>query len=117
MQIANYKSQIEWGGAMKFTKRIFVITFLIIAQASSAYAAEPIGKRIVLKKGMVLLLSEKHTIPMVTINMAIKAGSTAEPEDKAGLASITASLLMQGTKRRTASRISNENNFFRGTHL
>jgi len=100
---------------MKFTKRIFVITFLIIAQASSAYAAEPIGKRIVLKKGMVLLLSEKHTIPMVTINMAIKAGSTAEPEDKAGLASITASLLMQGTKRRTASRISSEIDFVGGS--
>jgi len=100
---------------MKFTKRIFVITFLIIAQASSAYAAEPIGKRIVLKNGMVLLLSEKHTIPMVTINMAIKAGSTAEPEDKAGLASITASLLMQGTKRRTASRISSEIDFVGGS--
>jgi zinc protease len=100
---------------MKFNKRIFVITFLIIAQASSAYAAEPIGKRIVLKNGMVLLLSEKHTIPMVTINMAIKAGSTAEPEDKPGLAAITASLLMQGTKRRTANRISNEIDFVGGS--
>ena len=100
---------------MKFNKRIIVITFLIIAQASSAYAAEPIGKRIVLKNGMVLLLSEKHTIPMVTINMAIKAGSTAEPEDKPGLASITASLLMQGTKRRTANRISNEIDFVGGS--
>src|SRR3990172_704488 len=115
MQNANCKSQNEWGGAMKFNKRIIVITFLIIAQASSAYAAEPIGKRIVLKNGMVLLLSEKHTIPMVTINMAIKAGSTAEPEDKPGLASITASLLMQGTKRRTANRISNEIDFVGGS--
>ena len=40
--------------------------------------------------GMILLLSEKHDIPMVTVNMAIKAGSMVEPGDKPGLASITA---------------------------
>lgn len=100
---------------MKFSKRIFVITFLIIAQASSAYAAEPLGKRIPLENGMVLLLSEKHEIPMVTVSMAIKAGDTAEPEDRPGLASITASLLMQGTKRRPASRISGEIDFVGGS--
>ena len=115
MQNAKCKSQIEWGGAMKFNKRIVVITFLIIAQASSAFAAEPIGKRIVLKNGMILLLSEKHTIPMVTINMAVKAGSTAEPATRPGLASLTASMLMQGTKKRTATQISREIDFIGGS--
>ena len=64
---------------------------------------------------MVLLLSEKHEIPMITINMAIKAGSTAVPTDKPGLASITASLLMQGTKKRTASQIHQEIDFIGGS--
>ncbi len=81
----------------------------------NGFAAEPLGKRIPLENGMVLLLSEKHSIPMVTVSMAIKAGSTAEPEDKPGIASITASLLMQGTKRRTASRISGEIDFVGGS--
>ncbi|HEX9137040.1 MAG TPA: pitrilysin family protein [Nitrospirota bacterium] len=78
-------------------------------------AAELIGKRIPLENGMVLLLSEKHDIPMITVNMAIKAGSTAEPGDKPGLASITASLLMQGTLRRSAGRINSEIDFIGGS--
>ncbi len=101
---------------MKLNKYIVIVILIIMSFTPvSAYAAEPLGKRILLKNGMVLLLSEKHTIPMVTINMAIKAGSTAEVEDKPGLASITASLLTQGTKRRTASRISNEIDFVGGS--
>ncbi len=100
---------------MKLTKYTAIVILIIMSfTAVSAHAAEPLGKRIPLGNGMVLLLSEKHTIPMVTINMAIKAGDTAEPEDKPGLASITASLLMQGTKRRTASRISGEIDFVGG---
>jgi zinc protease len=79
------------------------------------YAAEPLGKRIPLENGMILLLSEKHDIPMVTVNMAIKAGSTAEPEDKPGLASITASLLMQGTSKRSAIQINREIDFIGGS--
>ncbi|MCK9418415.1 MAG: insulinase family protein [Nitrospirae bacterium] len=90
---------------------IAVLSLLIIEPA----AAEPIGKRFVLDNGMILLLSEKHDIPMVTMNMAIKAGSMVEPADKPGLASITASLLMQGTARRTASQISREIDFVGGS--
>ncbi len=78
-------------------------------------AAEPLGKRIVLDNGMVLLLSEKHDIPMVTINMALRAGSTSVPADKPGLASITAALLTQGTTRRTASQIQQEIDFIGGS--
>lgn len=83
--------------------------------AGSALAAEPLGKRIVLENGMVLLLSEKHGIPMVTVNMAIMAGNTAAPSDKPGLASITASLLTQGTERRNAKQISSEIDFIGGS--
>ena len=78
-------------------------------------AAEPLGKRIVLKNGMVLLLSEKHELPVVTINMAVRAGSLAEPGDKPGLASITASLLTQGTTSRTANDISRAIDFVGGS--
>lgn len=91
-----------------------ILVFLTLIAACPA-AAEPIGKRILLENGMVLLLSEKHEIPMVTINMAIMAGSTAVPTDKPGLASITASLLMQGTKKRTANQIHQEIDFIGGS--
>lgn len=90
-----------------------VITLVIVPV--TAMSAEPIGKRIVLKNGMVLLLSEKHEIPMVTVSMAIKAGSVVEPGDKPGLASLTASLLTQGTVKRTANQISREIDFIGGS--
>ncbi len=94
-----------------FTAILVILTLFVSNPAS----AEPLGKRILLENGMVLLLAEKHEIPMVTVNMAIKAGSTAVPEDKPGLASITASLLMQGTKKRTANQIHQEIDFIGGS--
>ena len=96
-------------------KSMFFLFMLVISQSALVYAAEPIGKRIVLDNGMILLLSEKHDIPMVTMNMAIKAGSMVEPADKPGLASITASLLTQGTAKRTANQISREIDFVGGS--
>ncbi len=92
-----------------------VTVITLVAVPIIAKAAGPLGKRIPLKNGMILLLSEKHDIPMVTVNMAIKAGSTVEPQDKPGLASLTASLLMQGTTKRTASRINREIDFIGGS--
>jgi zinc protease len=82
-----------------------LLAVLALLASIPASAEQPLGKRILLENGMVLLLSERHEIPMVTVNMAIRAGSTAAPEDKPGLAAITASLLMQGTKKRTANQI------------
>ncbi|MEK6700018.1 MAG: pitrilysin family protein [Nitrospirota bacterium] len=92
-----------------------VTAITLVAVPIIAKADGPLGKRIPLKNGMILLLSEKHDIPMVTVNMALKAGNTAEPQDKPGLASLTASLLMQGTTKRTASRINREIDFIGGS--
>ncbi len=92
-----------------------VTVITLVAVPIIAKADGPLGKRIPLKNGMILLLSEKHDIPMVTLNMAITAGSTVEPQDKPGLASLTASLLMQGTTKRTASRINREIDFIGGS--
>jgi len=94
---------------------ILAVCIAFLASVSSAGALEPLGKRIVLKNGMVLLLAEKHDIPMVTMSLAIRAGGLAEPADKAGLAGITASLLTQGTAKRTAHQISREIDFIGGS--
>lgn len=77
--------------------------------------AAPLGKKIVLESGMVLLLEERHEIPVVTVNMAIRAGGIVEPGDKPGLASLTAALLMQGTTKRSAVQISSEIDFLGGS--
>jgi zinc protease len=101
--------------SMKIFKSFVIILVLISLPLSYVFAAEPLGKRIVLDNGMILLLAEKHAIPVVTISMAITAGKTAEPTGKAGLAALTASLLTQGTTRRTAQQISSEIDFIGGS--
>lgn len=89
---------------------IILCSFMIGTNADAAL----LGKRIALENGMVLLLSERHTIPSVTINMLIKAGQVSEPSDKAGLAHITAGLLTEGTKKRSSSQIAEEIEFVGG---
>jgi zinc protease len=101
---------------MKTVKQLSVfLSFCLLAGATNAFSAAPLGKRIQLDNGMVLLLAEKHDIPMLTVNMAIKAGNTAVAGDKPGLASITAALLTQGTTKRTANQISSEIDFIGGS--
>jgi zinc protease len=94
---------------------VLIAAVMIVAVPLGAGAAGPLGKRIVLKNGMVLLLAEKHEIPMVTVSMAINAGSVVEPPEKPGLASLTAALMTQGTTRRTANQISREIDFIGGS--
>ncbi len=94
---------------------LLVSAIILVFLPITTIAAGELGKRIVLKNGMVLLLAERHEIPMVTVSMAIKAGSVVESPDKPGLASLTASLLSQGTAKRTANQISREIDFIGGS--
>ncbi len=100
---------------MRTLKHIFLLTILGVMLPGVVSAAQPIGKRSVLENGMILLLSEKHDIPMITVSMAIKAGNIAEPADKPGISGMTASLLTQGTERRSAQQISSEIDFIGGS--
>lgn len=63
-------------------------------------------KRSVLSNGMVLLTSEQRALPMVSIELLIDAGARHESAAQAGLANLTAKLLTEGTKRRSALQIS-----------
>ena len=62
-------------------------------------------ERMELPNGLVLLLSENHWIPSVSINAIVTAGSRFEADDQAGLASLTGALLDAGTTSRTSQQI------------
>lgn len=55
-----------------------------------------------LSNGLQLLVVEHHELPIVTMNLAINSGSASDPADRAGLASMTATLLDRGTAKRSA---------------
>jgi zinc protease len=68
----------------------------------------PAVKRFRLKNGLPVILAESHKLPLVSVDLILKTGSSANAKDKAGLASLTANMLDEGTKKRTATQIANE---------
>ncbi len=82
--------------------------------ASEVFAAR-LTDREVLPNNMVLLHAERKAIPIVTVVLAVKAGSIAEPAEKAGLAYLTAALLNEGTKKRSSREISEAIEFVGGS--
>jgi len=58
--------------------------------------------------GLELRIVERHELPIVTFDLVVKSGETLAPKGKEGLASITASLLDEGTKSRTALQLAGE---------
>lgn len=55
------------------------------------------AKRVVLPNGLVLLLLENHRLPLVVAQASVKHAALLEPEDKAGVSTLTGSLLDEGT--------------------
>jgi len=89
------------------TKVFFTTIALWIAfglQGHTSQAMPPV-KRSVLANGLVLLVSEEHSLPLVTMELLIDAGSRRDPAGKEGLAYLTAEGLLLGTKKRTEEKI------------
>ncbi|MGH7528865.1 MAG: M16 family metallopeptidase [Gemmatimonadales bacterium] len=55
-----------------------------------------------LSNGLTVLLLEKHQVPIVQVNVVVKAGSAMDPDDRPGLASVTGASLDDGAGRRDA---------------
>ena len=61
-----------------------------------------------LSNGLEVWLVKQQELPIVSMNMVFKSGTTADPQGLSGLGGTTASLLDDGTKTRTAVDIANE---------
>lgn len=90
---------------------LVLLSWSLFVSVPSGLEARLTPKRSVLQNGMVLLTSEERALPMVTLNLLIKAGSRYDPQGREGLANLTARLLTYGTSRRTALQISEEIDF------
>ena len=78
-------------------------------------ATIPDVKESKLKSGLTVAVVERHSVPIVTVQLLIKAGASSEGTKKAGLANLTGSLLTKGTKTRTAEQIAEEMEFLGGS--
>lgn len=64
-----------------------------------------------LTNGLQVLVLEKHQVPLVQIDLVIRAGAVNDPRGKAGRASMTADMLTQGAGSRNALEIADAVDF------
>src|ERR1043166_7399004 len=67
----------------------------------------PAWTRTQLSNGATLIVSERHSLPLVSFSITFVGGANQfEPADRRGVAGMTASMLTEGTKTRTGDQLS-----------
>jgi zinc protease len=95
-------------------KRSFLILFVILIVGQAAWAApdsKVLGVREKLPNELVWVFSQQTDLPLVTMELLVKAGVLRDPPGKEGLANLTASLLLSGTKTLSAAQIAEQVDF------
>lgn len=67
-----------------------------------------VTSRFALRNGLTVLVREKHSAPLVAINVTVKAGILAEPDAAAGIARLTHRAILRGTATRNGGAIDRE---------
>ncbi len=113
---------------LKFYKTAFLVfSFALFAGAVNAQTALPTPpppsaprpvkipdiKEITLPNGLRVAVIERKNVPLVTATLLVRSGADIEG-DEAGLADMTASLLLKGTKTRNATQIAEQIEFLGG---
>jgi hypothetical protein len=60
-----------------------------------------------LDNGLRVVVAERPSLPLLAMELIIRSGSEKDPNDRAGTASLTGSLLTKGTEKMTAPEIAN----------
>jgi zinc protease len=71
------------------------------------FALPPIEKT-KLANGVDLWMVEQHELPIISMNMVFRTGSSNEPDGRTGVSSITSQILDDGTATRSAADIANQ---------
>lgn len=101
--------------ARKLTRRMVWMLIAGLLWSGAALAApdsQVLGVREKLPNDLVWLFAQQSELPLVTLQLLVRAGSLQDPPGKAGLANLTAALLRSGTKTRSAAQIAEELDFW-----
>ena len=82
------------------------LIFALLLLAPPVWAADvtlPEYERVELANGTVLLLSEKHDVPLVGLRAIVRGGAIADPVEKNGLAALLATVMQKGAGGRDAA--------------
>ena len=111
--ISNFSFRIP-NSAIRYLKLknllLFFISLLLLLSASFLQAMPPV-QRTILPNGLVLLISEDHSLPFVTLQLLIDLGSRRDPPGEEGLSHLTARGLLLGTSKYTVNALNEELDF------
>jgi zinc protease len=68
----------------------------------------PVPSEFKLPNGLKVLLVEDHALPVVTAEVVSRAGSANNPQDKSGLATLTAEIMGDGTTSRSLTQLAED---------
>ena len=113
---------------MRNLKNIFVLLCVLCVSVVNIFAQEqppapgapksvsvPAVQERKLSNGLTVATIQRTGVPLVTIQLLVKSGASAEDASKAGLADITASMLTKGTKTKSATQIAEAIEFLGGS--
>lgn len=85
-------------------RRFYALLLLLIGSPVIGQGVTlPEITRVELDNGAVLLLHEKHDVPLIGVEAIIRGGAVSDPEGMAGLSSLLAGLLQKGAGDRDAA--------------
>jgi zinc protease len=98
---------------MKFRRRAYWIAAAALAAAIAGGATpsegrEPLVEKYVLGNGLTVVVRPNPASPVVAVQAWVKAGSTTEPEARAGMSHILEHMAFKGTERRGPGVIARE---------
>ena len=103
----------------RYTLIIIMILFTFLATDKHSMGDEDLipmkYQKATLDNGLSIILVEHHELPVVAIELLVRAGSVHDPQEKQGLANMVAQLLREGTRSKDSLEISEEIDFIGGT--
>ena len=82
---------------------LLIVLLLFVPAAWAAELTLPEYERVELANGTVLLLSEKHDVPLIGMRAVVRGGSLADPVSQSGLAELLATVMQKGAGSRDAA--------------
>ncbi len=86
----------------------WILSWTVAAGATPAPKGAELVEKFTLGNGLTVVIRENHSSPVVAVQVWVKAGSTTEPEERAGMSHILEHMAFKGTAKRGPGQIARE---------
>jgi zinc protease len=98
-----------------YMKKVLLLAVLVSTMALGQRVQLPPSTRHTLDNGLTVILMEYRKVPVVHFRLVVRGGSAKDPEGMEGLASITTSLMREGTTTRSSTELAQAIDFTGGS--